>query len=113
MALMLKDLEALLEENVRFASASTSEIPELLSWGARREAIFERLRNADFELHQSEEARAVKLIRELLELDAAIIARLEKQLGVLEQEIIAANKMRQLLNAQSVRNPAVLLHGVA
>jgi hypothetical protein len=113
MALMLKDLEALLEESNQFASASSSEISELLSWGAWREAIFERLRKADFELHRSEESRAIELIRKILELDAAIIARLEKQLGVLEQEIIGTNKMRQLLHVQSVRKSAVLLNSVA
>lgn len=113
MAVMLKDLEALVQESTQFVSASASDIPQLLTWGARREAIFARLQNADFELQRGEEQSAVKLIRQILELDTAIIARLEKELGVLEQEIIATNKMRQLLKTQTVSNTPVLLQRVA
>ena len=113
MAVMLKDLEALVQESLQFASASASDIPVLLSWGARRQAIFARLQNAEFELQSGEEESAVKLIRQILESDAVIIGRLEKELGVLEQEIIATNKMRQLLKSQSVNNAPVLLQRVA
>ena len=113
MAVTLKDLEALVQESMQFVSAAAAEIPQLLAWGARREAIFARLRNTKFELRHGEEPLAVKLIRQILELDTAIIARLEKELGVLEQEIIATNKMRQFLNTQSVNTTSVLLQRVA
>ena len=113
MAVTLKDLETLVQESQQFVSASAADIPQLLTWGARREAIFARLRGARFELRQGEEPLAIKLIRRILELDSSIIARLEKELGVLEQEIIAANKMRQFLSAQSVDNTRVLLRRVA
>jgi hypothetical protein len=113
MAVTLKDFEALAEESLQFASALTSDIPVLLSWGVRRQAIFARLQNAEFQLQSGEEEGAVKLIRQILEADAVIIARLEKELGVLEQEIIATNKMRQLLKSQSVNSAPVLLQRVA
>lgn len=113
MTLMLKDLEALVEESANFIGVSASDLSQLLTWGARREAIFARLQNAEFELQCGEEQGAVKLIRQILELDNAIIARLEKQLGVLEQEIIATNKIRRLLNTQSVNSTPALLRRVA
>ena len=113
MTLMLKDLEALVEESANFVGVSASDLSQLLSWGARREAIFARLQSAEFELQRGEEQSAVKLIRQILELDSAIIARLKKQLGVLEQEIIATNKMRRLLKSQSVNNTPGLLQRVA
>jgi hypothetical protein len=113
MAFMLTDLEALVQESIQFVSASASDIPQLLTWGARREAIFAGLQNADFELQRDEEESAVKLIRQIIKLDTAIIVRLEKELGVLEQEIITTNKMRQLLKTQAVNNTPVLLQRIA
>ena len=115
MSVLLKDLEALSDETLSFATAtaSASDISQLLAWGARREAIFARLQNADLELQPTEEESATKLIRQILELDVTIIARLKNELRVLENEIIATNKMRQLLKTQAGSSAPVLLQRVA
>jgi hypothetical protein len=113
MACMLKDLEALVEESVRFLAAPAADIPQLLSWGARRQAVFARLQNEELELQRDEQRDAVKLLEQLRELDASLIVRLEKELNVLEQEIYATNKMRQLLKTHAVSNAPILLQRVA
>lgn len=113
MTLTIEDLEGLVQEGFQFAAASVSDVPELLSWAARREAIFESLRNRGLQCLKLEQPRAVQLLRQLLKLDAAIIAKLEKELGAVEQEITATNKMKQLLNAQAVPSRPVLLQCVA
>jgi hypothetical protein len=113
MAFMLKDLEALVEECVRFLAAPAADIPQLLLWGARRQAVFARLQNEELELQRDEQRDAVKLLEQLRELDASLIVSLEKELTVLEQEICATNKMRQLLKTHAASSVPVLLQRVA
>ena len=113
MALMLNDIEALVEERVRFLAAPASDIPQLVAWGARRQAFFARLQQGEFELQHDKQDSAVKLLKHLRELDANLIVRLEKELTVLEQEICATNKMRQLLKTHAGSSAPVLLQRVA
>jgi len=113
MAFMLKDLEALVEESVRFLAAPASDIPQLVAWGAHRQGVFARLQQGEFELRHDEQESAVKLLKHLRELDASLIVRLEKELTGLEQEICATNKMRQLLKTHAGSSAPVLLQRVA
>ena len=113
MAVLLTDIKVLIEESHQFLAAPCSDIPQLLSWGARRQAVFARLQNEKLELQRDEQQAAVKLLEQLRELDVSLIVRLEKELTVLEQEICATNKMRQLLKTHAGSSAPVLLQRVA
>ncbi len=109
----LHDLQELVAENKKLLAATELDLEWLQRWSTRRETIFARFKGTDFNLPQSEEARAAHLVKEILEADAMIIARFKQQLTVLEQKITTTQKIRRILDAHAGAGSPVLLRRVA
>jgi Flagellar protein FliT len=113
MSRILYDLEILLDESLRMLVAPDCDMDRLRAWGRRREALFARLQDQDAELPGPERAAAAGLIEEILRVDATVIARLKRELTVLEQKITAANKIQRALVCDRESHSPVLLRRIA
>jgi hypothetical protein len=103
----------LLDESLRMFVAPECDIDGLREWGTRRAALFARLEGQDFEFSGSERAAAEGLIEEILRVDATVIARLKRELRVLEQKIASTDKVRRVLAAEAQCDSPVLLRRIA
>jgi len=110
---VLRDLEGIREENLKLLATSDDDAAQVLEWGARRELIFARLRESDLGLAGDELAAATSLIKEIVKLDATILARLQQNLATLSQKRTAATKMRKALAHRARSYPSVFLRRVA
>ena len=110
---VLQDLEGIREETLKLLAASDDDVAQILKWGARRELIFARLRESDLRLAGDELAAATTLIKEIVMLDATILARLQQNLATLSQQRTTANKMQKVLAHRSLSYPSVFLRRTA
>jgi hypothetical protein len=110
---VLHDLQELLEENRKLLAAPELDMAWLQRWSTHRETIFARFEGTDFHLPGNEETIAAKLVKEIIEADAIVVARFKQQLTLLEQKIIATQKIRRILNANAGAGSPALLRRVA
>ena len=110
---ILHDLRELVEENEKLLAAPELDMAWLQQWSSRRETIFAGFKRTDFCLARAEETIAANLVKEILEADAIIIARFKQQLNLLEQKIIATQKIRRILNDNAAASSPALLRRVA
>jgi hypothetical protein len=109
----LHDLEVLLDESLRMLVAPDCDMDRLREWGARRERLFSRLQDQDLDLSGFERAAAAGLIEEILRVDATMIARMKRELAVLEQKIAATHKIHRVLESDRDSSSPVLLRRIA
>ena len=110
---VLRDLEGIREESLKLLAAPDDDAAQILKWGARRELIFARLRESDFRLAGDELAAASSLIKEIVGLDATILARLQQNLATLSQKGTAATRMQKALLHRARSYPFLFLRRVA
>jgi hypothetical protein len=110
---VLDDLQELLEENKNLLAAPELDMASLQTWSTHRETIFARFKDTDFHLPGNEETIAANLVKEILEADAIVVARFKQQLTLLEQKIIATQKICRILNANAGAASPALLRRVA
>ncbi len=108
---VMRDLEAIRDENLKLLAAPDDDISQVQKWVARRELIFTHLQEGN--LHWSLDERAISLVKEILELDAKVLARLKQNLTTLSQRSAAAVQMQQALGGTARFYPSVLLQRVA
>jgi hypothetical protein len=109
----LYDLERLLDESLRMCVAPDCDIDRLREWGEKRAALFATLQEQDFELTDFERRAAAGLIEEILRVDATMMARMKRELTVLERKISDTDKVRRLLAADAQRESPALLRRIA
>jgi len=113
MVSVLRDLEAIRDENLQLLAVTDNDIGEIKKWGEQRELIFARLRAASLQLSTQERAIATSLVKEIVEQDAVICARLQQHQANLSRKRAVAAKMRQALTASEGCHSFVLLRRVA
>lgn len=110
---ILYDLEILLDESLRMLVAPDCDMGRLREWGARRERLFARLQDSDGDMSGPERAAAAGLIEEILRVDATVIARLKRELTLLEKKIAATDKIQRVLASDRDSHSPVLLRRIA
>jgi hypothetical protein len=110
---VVHDLQELLEENQKLLAAPELDMAGLQRWSAHRETIFARFKGGDSCLSRHEETIAANLVKKILEADAIVVARFKQQLALLEQRIIATQKIRRILNDNATASSPALLRRVA
>jgi hypothetical protein len=75
--------------------------------------VFARLREMELQLPWNEQAAARSLIKEILELDAAILTRVQQTLATLTQRRAAMVRMEQALGSNGRFFPSILVERVA
>jgi len=113
MTTVLQDLERIRQENLKLLAAGDDDTARVLRWGERRESIFVRLREGDLKLDGEELATATSLIKEIVGLDAMILARLQELLVTLNQKSTAAARIRRALAGSSYTVPSAVMRRVA
>jgi hypothetical protein len=92
MEMTLRDLQSIVEENNKLLASSAS-IADYQDWGARRRALFDRLK--DFQVSADDAPAAILLIKEIMRLDASILSRMGENLATLGEKLATACKVRQ------------------
>jgi Flagellar protein FliT len=110
---VMRDLEAIRDENLDLLAAGDVDIERLLAWGGQRELVFARLQEMELQLPWSEQATARSLIKEILELDASILTRVQQTLATLTQRRAAMVRMEQALGSNGRFFPSILVERVA
>jgi len=113
MAGVMRDLEAIRDENLKLLAVSGDDSGQIQKWGAQRELIFARLREKNLQLSTDDQAAAAYLLKEILELDAAVLARLQEYQARLSRKMTGGVKMQRALAASERCHPSVLLQRVA
>jgi hypothetical protein len=108
MHLAVHDIESLLAASRDLLGAGDLELVRLQAWCAERDAIFTRLKSRDLALASNDSSAVEALMRELLEVDGRICARVIENQKCLAEQIAAARKIRQTLSRGSSRAPRLL-----
>jgi hypothetical protein len=107
---LLNDIQALLEGSLNILALPDVDMDRLEDWRIRREAIFARLQHADFTLPREQGKEVSDMIAEVLRVDAEILSKLERTLGDLGRQVIAAGKMHDALAVNAKSCGPSLLH---
>ena len=102
------DIESLVSVSRDLLEAGELELVGLQAWCDERNAIFTRLKTRDLALAGDDSSALEALMRELLEVDGKICARVIENQRCLAEQIAAARKIRQTLSRTSSHAPRLL-----
>ena len=105
---LLQDIQALLAASRDLVGAEELDAVRLQTWSAERSIIFTRLRIHDLAGAVADSPALAALIRELLEVDSRICARLIESQMRLGEQIAAARKFRRALGPAATKSPQLL-----
>ena len=103
-----EELERLLQESLGLLRETDWDLGQLQQWGSRREEAFTLLRETEIPFASDQRAAASRLIAQILEIDAKIIARLEDQCCDLRQKINAADRLRRSYPGTASHAPSLI-----
>jgi hypothetical protein len=109
---LLREIHDLLMTTRDLVGAQELDILRLQTWSAERVAIFAQLQTCDLAGAAAGSAELKELIRELLDLDGRICARISEKQARLAEQIDTTRKVGCLLSRVSAR-PAQLLQRLA
>jgi len=95
---LLVALDGLVAEGVKLASGASLASLALQQWLGQRGRLFAEIDRSSAQMGIAERNTLGSLIDEILELDAAIIAKAEAEMRQVSQEIAGAQKLRTFLN---------------
>ena len=104
----LPDIQALLAASRDLVGAEELAEARLQSWSAERNIIFTRLKNHDLALAAADSPALEGLIRELLEVDGKIFARVIENQRRIGSQIAAARKFQRALSPTASNSPQLL-----
>ena len=113
MSSVMRDLEAIRDENLKLLAVSGHDTRQILKWRTQRELIFARLQEGNLQLCRDDRAAAARLVKEILELDGEVLDRLQQHQATLTRQRTGAVKMQQALAASEGSHSSVLLQRVA
>jgi hypothetical protein len=108
---VMRDLETIRDDNLDLLAAGDVNIEPLLAWGRQRELVFDRLQEMELQLPRHEQAAACSMIKEILDLDALILTKLQQTVATLTQRRVALVRMERSLKERLFQ--PVLLERVA
>ena len=101
MSIVMQDLEAIRDGNLKLLAVPDHDTRQIQKWGTQRELIFARLQEGNLQLCSDERAAAAPLVKEILELDAEVLARLQQYQATLSRKRTGAVKMQRALAGRS------------
>lgn len=104
----VQDIQFLLASSRALLDEKDLKPDRLQAWGAERNAIFVRLKSRDLALTGDDSSAAEALMRELLEVDNKICARVLENQRWLGEQIAGARKIRQALSQCASHTPKLL-----
>ncbi len=113
MSIVMRDLEAVRDGNLKLLAVPDHDTRQIQKWGTQREVIFARLQEENLQLCGDERAAAALLVKEILELDAEVLARLQQHQATLSRKRTGAVRMQQALAASEGSHSSVLLQRIA
>jgi hypothetical protein len=105
---LLQDVRALLSASRELAEAEEFDGARLQQWSAERNLIFNRLEICDWTCAAEDSQTLEGLMRELLELDGKISARLLDRQKRLGEQIATSRKFRRTLTPAASSSPRLL-----
>ncbi len=107
---LVHELEDLLNETRELLACPDPDVEVWGRYSEKREAIFARLQEMDFQASEREEAeKAQDLLKEILQQDATVTEKLKARLARLQGELSVLAKERRALRGYTPPHPAVLL----
>ena len=104
----VQDITLLLAMSRQLFEAQELEAKPLQAWRAKRDAIFTHLESCGLALSGDDASAATALVREVLEVDDKICARVLEVQSCLGDQIAAARKLRQVLSQGVFHSPHLL-----